>query len=165
MRRTAALLVLMAVVVGVGRERVGLERVVHAQAPSASEMRGLWIRYGSLESPDAIRKLVATAATAGFNTLFTQTRPEGDSRPLAFDPLAELVSQAHAAGLGVHAWIDVALASRVGEVQASRDHVVYRHPEWIMVPRTLAAELLATDAHAPDYLGKLARWKIGRAHV
>jgi uncharacterized lipoprotein YddW (UPF0748 family) len=121
-------------------------------------MRGLWVRYGSLENPDAIRKLVATAATAGFNTLFTQTRPDGDSRPLSFDPLSELITQAHAAGLTVHAWVDVTLVSRVGEVQASRDHVVYAHPEWLMVPRDIAAELLSSDAHAPDYLGRLSRW-------
>ena len=65
MRRSAVLVVLIAVVVGLGRERVGVDSVVHAQASRAAEMRGLWIGYGSLESPEAIRKLVATASTAG----------------------------------------------------------------------------------------------------
>jgi hypothetical protein len=29
-----------------------------------------------------------------------------------------------------------------GELPLSRDHVVYRHPEWLMVPRALAEDLL-----------------------
>jgi uncharacterized lipoprotein YddW (UPF0748 family) len=40
--------------------------------------------------------------------------------------------------------------------------VIYRHPEWLMVPRELAVEMLAMDPRGPDYIGRLARW--GRAN-
>jgi hypothetical protein len=42
----------------------------------------------------------------------------------------------------VHAWIDVSRVASTVELPLSRDHVVYRHPEWLMVPRALAADLL-----------------------
>ena len=41
---------------------------------------------------------------------------------------------------------------------ASREHVVYRHPEWLMVPKALAVELRGIDTRSPEYLGRLARW-------
>ena len=42
-------------------------------ADREEEMRGLWVRRASLISADAIRKMVSSAATAGFNTIFVQT--------------------------------------------------------------------------------------------
>jgi uncharacterized lipoprotein YddW (UPF0748 family) len=123
------------------------------------EVRALWVRHTSLDSPDAIRKMVASAATAGFNTLFVQVGANADARPQReFDAIGETLMQAHAAGLRVHAWVDVALVAGVDELPSARDHVVYRHPEWLMVPRAIAAELLAVDSHSPDYVGRLARW-------
>ena len=123
------------------------------------EVRALWVRHTSLDSPDAIRKMVASAATAGFNTLFVQVGADANARPQPqFDAIGETLLQAHAAGLHVHAWVDVALVAAVDELPSARDHVVYRHPEWLMVPRAIAAELLAIDSHSPDYVGRLARW-------
>src|SRR5207244_10217855 len=60
-------------------------------------------------------------------------------------------------GLRVHAWVDVMRVAAPGELPSARDRV-YQHPEWLMVPRAIAAELLAIDTHSPDYLGRLARW-------
>jgi uncharacterized lipoprotein YddW (UPF0748 family) len=40
----------------------------------------------------------------------------------------------------------------------SRDHVIYRHPEWLMVPRALGASLAPVDPHSPEYLGRLSRY-------
>jgi len=116
------------------------------------------VRRASLESGDAIRKMVASAATAGFNTLFVQAIDDAPAAALAFDPIGETVVQAHAAGLRVHAWVDVSRVAAPGELPFARNHVVYQHPEWLMVPRAIAAELLAIDIHSPDYLGRLARW-------
>jgi uncharacterized lipoprotein YddW (UPF0748 family) len=129
------------------------------QAVGASdEVRALWVRRPSLDSQEAIRKMVSSAATSGFNTLFVQATDEAGATPLTFDPLAETINQAHTAGLRVHAWIDIARVTPPGELPFARDHVVYQHPEWLMVPRAIAAELVATDVHSPDYLGRLARW-------
>ena len=69
-----------------------------------------------------------------------------------------MIKEARDRGLRVHAWIEVTLAAAAGELPASRDHVLYQHPEWLMVPRELAAEMLKIDARSPAYLGRLTRW-------
>ena len=71
-------------------------------------------------------------------------------------------THAHAAGMKVHAWVAVNLVSSSVTLPASRDHVIYRAPEWLMVPRELAAEMKKIDLRSPAYLGRLARWT--RAH-
>jgi uncharacterized lipoprotein YddW (UPF0748 family) len=126
-------------------------------AGRSDEVRALWVRRASLESEDAIRKMVASAATAGFNTLFVQAT-EAAAAAVPFDPIGETIAQAHAAGLRVHAWVDITRVTEPGELPFTRNHVVYQHPEWLMVPRAIAAELLDIDSHNPDYLGRLARW-------
>ncbi len=128
-------------------------------AAGDDEVRALWVRRTSLDSSDAIRKMVASASTAGFNTLFVQVAPDPNARPQPeFDAVGDTLRQAHAAGLRVHAWVDVALAAAPDEFPSARDHVIYQHPEWLMVPRAIAAELLASDSRSPDYVGRLARW-------
>jgi uncharacterized lipoprotein YddW (UPF0748 family) len=141
---------------------------VHAQ----DEVRALWVVRTTLASPSAIATMVTEARNGGFNTLLVQVRGRGDAyfqhgvepRPTAlaaqpaFDPLATTIAKAHEAGLQVHAWINVNLVAGAAELPASRDHVVYRHPEWLMVPRALADELSTVDAHSPGYIGRLARY-------
>jgi len=127
-------------------------------ARSDDEVRALWVRRASLDSAESIKKMVAAAAAAGFNTLFVQVRPEAGIRPPEIDAIGETLNQAHAAGLRVHASFDVALATPPDELPSGRDHVIYQHPEWLMVPRAIAAEVISIDAHSPDYLGRLARW-------
>jgi uncharacterized lipoprotein YddW (UPF0748 family) len=63
----------------------------------------------------------------------------------------------------VHAWINVNLVSSAVDLPRAREHLVYRHPEWLMVPRDLAQELSRVDAASPGYIGKLARWSRGEA--
>ena len=76
----------------------------------------------------------------------------------AFDPLADAIAKAHEAGLRVHAWINVNLIASATDLPAAREHVVYRHPEWLMVPRALAEDLSDVDPHSPGYIGRLARY-------
>src|ERR1041384_1323411 len=131
--------------------------LVPLHAAGRDDVRAVWVRHASIESAEAVRRTIASASTAGFNTLFVQVA--GDTGAAAqFDPIAETISQAHATGLRVHAWIDVARVTVPGELPFARTHVVYQHPEWLMVPRTIAAELLSIDAKSPDYLGRIARW-------
>ena len=142
-------------------------------SPAPSEVRALWVTRSSLASPEAIARLVSSASANGFNTLFVQVRGRGDAyfnrgvelraASLAtqsddFDPLDETLARAREAGLRVHAWVNVNLVSSALELPSSRDHVIYKHPEWLMVPRELAPELLTIDARSPEYLGRLARW-------
>jgi uncharacterized lipoprotein YddW (UPF0748 family) len=139
---------------------IAAQSVLLVRAAGADdEVRALWVRRPSLDSTDSIRKMVSSAATAGFNTLFVQIRSTVEERSQPqFDPIGETLTQAHAAGLRVHAWFDVTLAAPPDELPSGRDHVVYQHPEWLMVPRSIAGELLASDSHSPDYLGRLVRW-------
>jgi len=140
---------------------------LHAQ----DEVRALWVVRTTLSSPAAVETMVQAAKTSGFNTLIVQVRGRGDSyfarglepQPAAlaaqptFDPLAVTIARAHEAGLQVHAWINVNLIAGAVDLPSARDHVVYRHPEWLMVPRALAADLAGVDARSPEYLGRLSR--------
>jgi uncharacterized lipoprotein YddW (UPF0748 family) len=147
----------------------------HATA-STSDVRGLWVLRTSLTSPASIRTMVDTARDAGFNTLLVQVRGRGeafyrsdidpratdlDDQPATFDPLQTVLDLAHAAGLRVHAWINVDLVASATTLPRSRDHVIVRHPDWLMVPRELAGTLDAMDPRSPAYVGTLARWTRG----
>lgn len=147
-----------------------------AAAPEL-ETRALWVTRTTLTSPESIRQLVSAATAGGFNTLVVQVRGRGDSyyngtvepraselaaKP-AFDPLATVLEDAHAAGLKVHAWVAVNLVSNSVSLPSAREHVIYRAPEWLMVPLELAAEMKKVDVRSPAYIGRLARWT--RAHA
>lgn len=149
---------------------LGLLPLRAAQAPD--EVRAIWVLRTSLTSADIIRRMVRAAQAAGFNTLMVQVRGRGDAyfrstlepRPAglaaqpSFDPLDTVLSAAHDAGLKVHAWVSVNLVSSATELPADRTHVIYRHPEWLMVPRQLVDEMAGLSPGSPEYLGKLARW-------
>jgi uncharacterized lipoprotein YddW (UPF0748 family) len=129
-----------------------------------------WVAPGQVQSTDTIRGLLSAAIAEGVNTLLVPIALEpsttlGISSPGAgpagnagFDPIAELLRQARERGVRVHGWVTIGLAAPVGELPASRDHVIYQHPEWLMLPRALAVEMLALDPRTPDYLGRLVRW-------
>ena len=147
-------------------------RPVHAR----DELRALWVERTSLTSPKSIDDIVAGAQQNGFNTLLVQVRGRGDAyylngvepRPAsllsqpAFDPLADVITKGHARGLAVHAWINVNLVAGT-DVPPGHGHIVYRHPEWLMVPRQLADDLAALDPAGPEYLGRLMRYARGRS--
>jgi uncharacterized lipoprotein YddW (UPF0748 family) len=137
------------------------------------ETRALWVLRTSLTTPEKITSLVRNARDNGFNTLLVQVRGRGDSyyrggleplpsdllrQPKTFDPLASVLKQAHAAGLLVHAWFNVNLVSSAADLPNAREHLIYRHPDWLMVPRDIAQELARIQPESPAYVGKLARW-------
>jgi uncharacterized lipoprotein YddW (UPF0748 family) len=172
LRRMAAALAVCCL----GLTVVGGGPVASAQAPA--EVRALWVLRTSLSSPSAVASLVHTARERGFNTLLVQVRGRGDAyysstlepratdlirQPSSFDPLDTVVREAHDAGLRVHAWINLNLVSSAAELPASRDHLIYRHPEWLMVPREIAQDVARLDATSPAYIGKLARWTRAQA--
>jgi uncharacterized lipoprotein YddW (UPF0748 family) len=140
---------------------------------AAAETRALWVLRTSLASRDSITSLVRNAREHGFNTLLVQVRGRGDAyfnggieprgtelsrQPASFDPLQTVLAAAHDAGLGVHAWINVNLVSSAVDLPIAAEHVVHRHPEWLMVPRDLAQEFARVKEESPGYVGKLARW-------
>lgn len=146
----------------------------HAVAESEpAEVRGLWVLRSSLVTPQSVASLVRTSKASGFNTLFVQVRGRGEAfyksaidprateletQPAQFDPLAEIVTAAHAAGMRVHAWVNVNLVASAAQLPEDRKHVIYRHPDWLMVPRAIVQELRSVDGHSPAYSGKVSRW-------
>jgi uncharacterized lipoprotein YddW (UPF0748 family) len=142
-------------------------------AAAAPEVRALWVTRGSLATPGSIASLVRSASESGFNTLLVQVRGRGDAfyasgvepraellagQPATFDPLATVATLAHAQGMRVHAWVNVNLISSGADLPLSRQHLVYTHPDWLMVPRALALALGRIDPKSPEYVGRLARW-------
>lgn len=149
-----------------------------AQTALETETRGLWVTRSSMVSPASIAAVVRTARAQGFNTLLVQVRGRGDAyyagelepratdlarQPASFDPLATLLAEARASKIRVHAWVAVNLVSSAAELPSSPDHLVYRHPEWLMVPRPIAQEVAKLDPGNPAYVGKIARWTRGES--
>ena len=137
---------------------------------SAREIRALWVLRGSLTRPDRIDRLVASAARSGFNTLLIQVRGRGDAyyesaiEPRGvgisgtFDPLAYTIAAANKANLRVHVWFNTNLVASTAMLPGSRNHVANAHPEWLMVPRPIAAELAKLGPRDPRYVSKLVEW-------
>ena len=110
--------------------------------------------------------VTALASREAFDTVLTTAVASGDQSLVVpvdlFDEvpamLGDMVSAARTRGLRVVAAVDLTRVTSANEWPASRDHVVYTHPEWLMVPRELSLELARLDVRSPDYAGRLARW-------
>ena len=141
--------------------------------PADGEMRGLWVTRSWMTTPTQIAQVVADARRHGLTAIFAQIRGRGDAfyrggpdpratliarQPAEFDPLGELCERARAAGLQVHAWVNVNLIAGATAIPTSREHLLVQHPEWLMVPRALAAELLRLGPRDPRYVPRLASW-------
>jgi len=163
----------LAIVIGVCASLGSSSRTIASSEASSSETRALWVQRGSLASPQSIATLVKSAREHGFNTLLVQVRGRGDAYYLGgvepratelfrqaddFDPLATVLDAGHSAGLRIHAWINVNLISSAAELPSAREHVIYRHPAWLMVPRDIGQQLAAMEPDSPGYVGTLARW-------
>jgi uncharacterized lipoprotein YddW (UPF0748 family) len=139
-------------------------------AAGSTEMRGLWVVRTALVSPQSVDRVVDQACEAGFNALFVQVRGRGDAfyasrttprstllagQPPSFDPLARLIERARGRGLQIHAWVNILLSAHFGQPLPS-GHVLLQHPDWAMVPRSVAREGLSVDP-------KGMLWLVGRA--
>jgi uncharacterized lipoprotein YddW (UPF0748 family) len=161
---------LICLILSIGVTPTNESRTFAAAAPD--EIRGLWVLRSTLSSARSIQQMVETAQRAGFNTLLVQVRGRGDAyynsriepraaeledEPASFDPLALTLATAHAAGLKVHAWVNVDLVSSATLLPRASSHIVALHPEWLMVPRSLASALRNAATDTPAYLGQIAR--------
>src|SRR5262245_6066686 len=121
----------------------------------AHETRALWVVRTTMASPESVRELVRRAKENGFTDLIVQVRGRGDAyyessiepraealtqQPAGFDPLALTIEEAHRNGIKVHAWINIYLVADLESLPVSRDHPIYKHPEWVMVPRGPGSE-------------------------
>jgi uncharacterized lipoprotein YddW (UPF0748 family) len=137
---------------------LGSSPLIAATRPA--EMRGLWVVRTALVSPEAVDRVVDGAQEGGITDLFVQVRGRGDAfyesklvgrsellanQPAGFDPLQRLIERSRLRGLRVHAWVNVLLTAHFG-LPLPSDHVVKKHPEWLMVPRGAAARALTAPA-------------------
>jgi len=132
----------------------------------ADHVRALWVVRTTLTHPDSIRAMVERAHRAGFNTLLVQVRGRGDAyyesrwepKPEAvlqvgpdFDPLELVIQEAHARGLGVHAWVNAHLVGGGAGLPSDPAHLIRARPDLLAVPRELARELYGMDPFVPRY--------------
>ncbi len=112
---------------------------------SVVQYRAFWVDTfnTSLNSHSDVAAVVAGATAAGANAIFAQVRRRGDAwyrealEPLpdgvpiaaGFDPLADLISQAHAAGVEVHAFVIIGAIWNRPPTQppSSPEHIFNRH--------------------------------------
>src|SRR5256884_3955546 len=138
-----------------------------------AEVRALWVVRNTLTSPEKINKMIESASAAGFNTLIVQVRGRGDAyynsrwepravelkdQPADFDPLAFAIAEAHRRGLKVHAWLNTSLLANLDALPADPNHVYNKHPEWLAVPRPVAAELYRMSPRDPRYRARIVEW-------
>ena len=143
---------------------------------SPREVRALWVVRTSLTSPQKIQAMVNSAADNGFNTLIVQVRGRGDAyynshvepravelkdQALSFDPLAVTLTEAHKRGLKVHAWLNTSLLANLDALPTDPAHVYNRHPEWLAVPKPVAADLYKMSPKEPAYRQKIVEWSKG----
>jgi uncharacterized lipoprotein YddW (UPF0748 family) len=140
------------------------------EARETRETRALWVVRTTMETPESVRALVQRARENGFTDLIVQVRGRGDAyyessiepraealtrQPASFDPLALTIEEAHRHGIKVHAWINIYLVADLESLPVSRDHPIYKHPEWVMVPRGIATELYDVPPDSDRYLDRI----------
>jgi uncharacterized lipoprotein YddW (UPF0748 family) len=127
-------------------------------AASTPSLRAFWIAPSSMSSALSIRRAISSAASSGYDAVMAPLAIGARSDSDTFDAGAELLREARERGLAAHLSVTVNIAAAADELPASRDHVIYQHPEWLMVPRQIAAEMLKIDPRSPAYLGQITRW-------
>ncbi|MBW3084352.1 hypothetical protein KEM60_00539 [Austwickia sp. TVS 96-490-7B] len=110
---------------------------------STAQWRSYWVDAFNpgIYTRAQVTQLVSDAQKVGANTLVVQTarrfdcfcnharypRTEAGIAPAPYDPLAEIITQAHAAGLQVHAWINTTTLWNSATPPTSPDHVFNQH--------------------------------------
>ena len=106
--------------------RAYLPAIAHGEASGPMvEIRALWVTRWDYSSPADIRAIMQKAARAHFNVVWLQVRGQADAyyrsslepwaarlsgvlgRDPGWDPLAVAISEAHAVGLQLHAYVNV----------------------------------------------------------
>ncbi len=131
-------------------DAAGNESAPSAPASTASmgEFRAMWVdAWGSgFESPSTTTATLDYIQSCNCNAVIVEMRKRGDAyytstlEPRAtgvtpdqgYDPLADIVTKAHARGMEVHAWMATnrVWTSQTAPPHTTPDHVYNTHPEW-----------------------------------
>jgi len=119
-----------------------------APSPAADEVRAIWVTRFEYQTESDVKTILANCASLGFNTILFQVRGQADAyyrssiepwaerlggRDPGFDPLDVACRESKRLGLSLHAWVNVMPAWRGKTPPADRNHVCYKHPNWIVV--------------------------------
>jgi uncharacterized lipoprotein YddW (UPF0748 family) len=126
------------------------------------EFRGVWIStinnidfpsspHLSLQEQQAeFVKLLQNYQKIGINTVIVQIRPAGDAfykspfepwsywltgaqgKSPRYDPLKFMIEECHKRAIEFHAWVNPFRAANSSKVQIAPQHVIKKHPEWIV---------------------------------
>lgn len=127
----------------VGVAGVGPATAAPAGDDPAQQWRGYWVDAFNegIYQPAEVTKLVEDAIDLNANVLIVQTarrydcfcnralypRTDAGIDPAPYDPLDEVITQAHAAGLEVHAWVNVNTLWNQATPPSSPEHVFNQH--------------------------------------
>ncbi len=125
-------------------------------------MRGAWVTAweSGFLIPSEVDATIDAAKRAGLNALFIQVRknadayysstlePRGAGLAPGFDPLEYITARAHAAGISVHAWINVYRVCGVSGLPTDPNHPINAHPDWIN--KNVDGKTRATDGFFID---------------
>lgn len=127
---------------------VGIQPIPGA---AEDEFRGIWVDafHPGIKSHAEVTEMVNWAKANNYSALLVQVRKRGDTlycstiEPKAkdvaadYDPLTDVVEQAHAVGLQVHAWISVYEVSQDSKwYKPAPNHICRAHPDWLMSTRS-----------------------------
>lgn len=126
----------------------------------AGDLFGLWVTRWDFQSPEDVRTIIADASKAGVSDVFWQVRGQGDAyykspfepwgedltllrdqdnKPIrdrtrtldpGFDPLGLAISEAHARGIKLHAWLNVMPLWKGSVEPIDLRHPYHAHPHW-----------------------------------
>lgn len=132
-----------------------------------AKLRGLWVdAFGAgFRTPLEVDQLIRDAQSMGINALFAQVVRRGDcycnkasvprtSDPAVtkgFDPLEDLLTKAHRAGIQVHAWMIATSIYTQNQPPLQKDHIYNLHgpnsnDSWLM------SRVDGATKAGPDYL-------------
>ena len=145
--------------------------LVFIQIHLFSEIKSVWVPVWGLVDSTTIDDIVSQAKKSGINELIAEVRFRGDTfyipnkkdstyynpekynhiiKDTLFDAFQYLIEKSHKNGIKVQAWVTTYLATPHDVSYIDKNHIYFRHPEWItydfkhkrMSPKTLEGAYL-----------------------
>ena len=122
-----------------------------ALARAEAPFRALWVTRWDYRAPADVTRIMSEAASLGVTDVLWQVRGQADAfyksalepwgrelfrdlppnaKDPGYDPLALAVTEAHARGLKIHAWINVMPMWKGKDPPADQSHLFHTHPVW-----------------------------------